>query len=633
MTVQTHRIAWLTATFVALVLAGSALAGSTYADTYCVWKTAASECPSSGTSNTSDLQDALTQAQASATTDDTVEVRAGEFTSDTAGYSYSGGPTNRVTITGAGRTHTTVTAPDGLVSNTVLTLDHADVSGVRVVVPKASSKRGIDLGDGASADDIAVQAAPGASGTKGVVMSGTSTLTGAHIKLRFGGEADGVEMTGGTGASIDRSTIEATFPVLFAGASSPLVERSHLIGALGVGASKTGGSGGEVRDTVIEADGGIALDAAPSGSDVATIIATNVTAVNTGRFGGSIGALSDATAGFPEVDFFDSVELGFETSGKKIPGPHVATLQGQHYASDAPINGDFAGGPSGTPDVDHGFGFVDAQGGDYHLRADSPLIDHGNQPFPGITDFDGNPRYVDGDGSPSNSELDIGAYEFQPHPPAVRASAAPGLVQVGHAAAFHAVASDPDPGDTLTLAWKFDDGGTAGGANPAHAFGTPGTHRGTVTATDVAGRKASATAFVVVVAPKPPGPKPGVCVNKQTGTPGPDTLTGSRFGDVLIGLAGDDRLNGAGGDDCLRGGPGNDRLNGGRGKDVLTGGGGKDKLTGGSGKDRFSGGPGRDTIKSADGRDEKVNCGKGRDSVRADAGDHLVGCEKVKRVP
>jgi hypothetical protein len=44
------------------------------------------------------------------------------------------------------------------------------------------------------------------------------------------------------------------------------------------------------------------------------------------------------------------------------------------------------------------------------------------------------------------------------------------------------------------------------------------------------------------------------------------------------------------------------------------------------------GGPGNDEIVSADDDEDWVNCGPGRDVVRADTNDHLRGCEKVHRV-
>jgi Ca2+-binding RTX toxin-like protein len=183
----------------------------------------------------------------------------------------------------------------------------------------------------------------------------------------------------------------------------------------------------------------------------------------------------------------------------------------------------------------------------------------------------------------------------------------------------------------------------------------------------------------------PSGPKSGSCANDQDGTAAAETLTGTDFGDNLFGFAGNDTLNGLGGDDCLTGGEGNDRLNGGEGKDTLEGnngndvedgGNGADKLTGDAGKDRmsggagndtenggssndtlsggagndklsgstgndkisggsgrntYSGGPGADTISAANGRVEKIDCGSGRDSVRADRKDKVKGCERVRR--
>jgi hypothetical protein len=59
--------------------------------------------------------------------------------------------------------------------------------------------------------------------------------------------------------------------------------------------------------------------------------------------------------------------------------------------------------------------FVNPSQGDYHLQATSPSIDAGNNNAPGIpaTDFDGNPRIVDGHGG-GTAIIDQGAYEFAP---------------------------------------------------------------------------------------------------------------------------------------------------------------------------------------------------------------------------
>lgn len=71
-----------------------------------------------------------------------------------------------------------------------------------------------------------------------------------------------------------------------------------------------------------------------------------------------------------------------------------------------------ANGPDGNPDTH--------EDSDYHLLPDSPCIDAGAN-VTGLpeTDFDGNPRPVDGDGDGS-ADVDMGAFEFQrPHGPPI----------------------------------------------------------------------------------------------------------------------------------------------------------------------------------------------------------------------
>jgi Ca2+-binding RTX toxin-like protein len=114
------------------------------------------------------------------------------------------------------------------------------------------------------------------------------------------------------------------------------------------------------------------------------------------------------------------------------------------------------------------------------------------------------------------------------------------------------------------------------------------------------------------------------------GLGGNDTMDGGAGNDNLDGGAGKDKLKGGLGNDRLTGGPGDDSLNGGAGKDKLSGGVGNDSLNGGAGKDSYSGGSGKDTITSKDGVAESVNCGSGKDKVRADKKDKLIGCESKK---
>jgi len=83
-------------------------------------------------------------------------------------------------------------------------------------------------------------------------------------------------------------------------------------------------------------------------------------------------------------------------------------------------NSSGAYGGSGTIDdsnncTDDDPEFVDAAGGDYHLKSTSPCIDAGNNEYiSGVDkDLDGNERVVDGDND-ATATVDIGAYEYQP---------------------------------------------------------------------------------------------------------------------------------------------------------------------------------------------------------------------------
>lgn len=94
------------------------------------------------------------------------------------------------------------------------------------------------------------------------------------------------------------------------------------------------------------------------------------------------------------------------------------------------------------------------------------------------------------------------------------------------------------------------------------------------------------------------------------GTPGDDTLPGTRFGDAIYGGDGNDLLNGiaahnmiGAGNDTLYGGTGGDTLIGGTGYDLLYGEAGNDSLAGGNDADLLSGGGGSDTLTGGAGDD------------------------------
>jgi Ca2+-binding RTX toxin-like protein len=120
------------------------------------------------------------------------------------------------------------------------------------------------------------------------------------------------------------------------------------------------------------------------------------------------------------------------------------------------------------------------------------------------------------------------------------------------------------------------------------------------------------------------------------GGPGDDDVLSATPNTVrMVGGAGDDTLHldtagshartllGGDGDDDLFGGYGT-ALATGRG--TLDGGDGDDRVTGGAGVDRIRGGDGRDVVTSTDRHRDRVDCGPGRDRIRADSRDALTRC-------
>jgi Ca2+-binding RTX toxin-like protein len=111
------------------------------------------------------------------------------------------------------------------------------------------------------------------------------------------------------------------------------------------------------------------------------------------------------------------------------------------------------------------------------------------------------------------------------------------------------------------------------------------------------------------------------------------TLDGGPGADRLDPVASSGALTGGDGADTVNGGPSHDLLDGGAGDDRLIGGGGDDVLDGGQGRDLLVGGAGagNDEIDSlVDGADT-IDCGPGRDTVRADRVDKLRNREIVRR--
>ena len=279
------------------------------------------------------------------------------------------------------------------------------------------------------------------------------------------------------------------------------------------------------------------------------------------------------------------------------------------------------------------------------------FIDEGGNNFWGVEQFtQGGERYIAG------SDRDFGLYLFRYTGPG--AAKRPACSNVVAAVPFKGTAAVPLPcsdanGNALTRSVASPpSNGTlsevdqaAGAVTYTHTGDVLGTDQLTFTASDGAAEAAAATADLVVGATDG-----GPCFNQILGTAASETLAGSEFGDRIRSEAGNDVAGGLAGADCVSGGPGSDSLGGGTGGDRLRGGSGRDRLRGGpgrdrlhglSGGDRLNGGPGRNRVKGGGGNDriralngvrDRINCGRGVDSVRADDEGPGVG-ELRERLP
>jgi Ca2+-binding RTX toxin-like protein len=166
---------------------------------------------------------------------------------------------------------------------------------------------------------------------------------------------------------------------------------------------------------------------------------------------------------------------------------------------------------------------------------------------------------------------------------------------------------------------------SAGSVTYTPNAGFTGTDTFTFRANDGAANSNVATA-TITVGRRVGGP----CSNPIVGTNGDDLLEGTSAGDLILGRRGDDRIFGRRGADCLRGERGRDRLSGGRGKDRISGGRGADRIDAENGRDRAFGGNGDDRIEARDGKRDRIDCGRGFDTVEADRKDSVRRCERKR---
>jgi len=454
------------------------------------------------------LQSALNQAAAHANSGgpDLVSVPAGAYAGN---FSYTGDP---VEVEGADQATTKLAATSG----TTFRLDAPDsaVSGFSIENTEPGLIGfGLKLIKGGTVRDVELAAT--GNNVFGLYSLGNTSISDARVVVGSGGNTGLVQANTGT-TTITQMTIDGP------GGSSSVGVQADAPGAVvqasglrsrGVSHPLGATFGGSlmVRDSLLVLPAGVPAIALRVGDNsnptnfTSTLVADRVTIVGDPAANQSGASVFANSAGDDfEVSLHDSLLQGVahplscsSPLGKGSATADWSSLPGGDSSGGAGCTVARTNAVAGTPI------FVDAPGGDYHQRHDSPLIDAGDPaPLTAIHDLDGLSRPV--------GRVDLGGYEYQRRPPVVSVSATPSGAMTGQNISFVAMASDPDPGDSpLAYTWSFDDGATATGPSATHAFATTGPHSGTVTVTDPTGQSVSAAATVPIAPPPGPVPAPG----------------------------------------------------------------------------------------------------------------------------
>jgi hypothetical protein len=504
---RSHRLTKVTVMVAVAVAVALALPALASASTYCVGSP--SECSGIAKPGTpAGLQEALSQAEANAESD-SIRIGPGTYTAPgPTGFAISS-PAHSIHIRGEGP-GATVLQGSGLSAVTLrLTGTGGDSSTVSDLGLRLSggggSPTGLVLTNG-GAGGLAVAAPPGLSGGRGVQLidasfeEGSVTAPGLH----------GIETTGG--AFVGSSSISAAVALKSSGGGLSLSRSRIETDRVGIATPSNGPT--DIDNTLIHVSAG-------SGDEYGLLAGSNVdarqlTVVGTGTPKHGI-VVSKAGGGSALLKLQNSTVTGFAhdltASGDPISLAGIAVSY-SNYESTTVLPGGVITPGNGNLSVPPGF--VDAAAGDFHLRHDSPLLDSGNDIWaPGSTDLEDRPRVVDSDGA-GGPLADIGAYEYQRAAPAAEISGPASGTAGAPLELSGAGSSDPDPGDALTYAWTFGDGGAASGENTSHAYAAPGTYTVFLRVTDPTGHEATTTRDVVIG----PAPAPGEPPAGAPGAPG-----------------------------------------------------------------------------------------------------------------
>jgi len=464
---------------------------------------------------------------------DSIEVGAGTYTGPFAGTA-GGGALAVVGAAATGAAVTTLTVTAAGQTALARAVAGSSVTHVHLQLPNQTGDTALDLNGDAS--DVMIDDPSGSTQATGVDMNHPDSFSGT-IRLGDGASSIGISRTA-NGSGAESVSDAAIFGIEGISATSGnwTIDHSKVV-ALNYGVQAATGMNGTGVPAVVAIDDSLirvtTTDVSTCGAVVpcfalgvsgsSTIIGDRLTVVGAGQQiagGWALGANSAETA---TLSLNSTVVSGFNPAlkcGQSNGGTATLIADYSDFATPVATTGGCA-----APPVAHNTSVpADFVTGGFEPKWDSPLIDAGDPHavfVPGPSDLDGNPRVIDGNGDGA-AVLDIGAFEYQRRGPSVTAQTV-AQAPVGAGVPFVVKqASDPDPGDTLTFAWSFDDGGTATGAQATHVFTTLGTHTATVTATDPTGLAATSTATVVILArptrrmTTPPPPTPRITHFTQT---------------------------------------------------------------------------------------------------------------------
>jgi hypothetical protein len=464
-------------------------------------------CPGGGVSQAT-LQGALDTAEASTTVADEIRLGPGTFTDpDGVSFAYDGGAdaANDITIRGAGPGQTILTQSQ---TDQILLRFESHSGQDRIVsdltarAPDGMTRTFLFLPTQVSRVDL--EALGSMPSGLGIHLGGNPTSSVSDVAIRFPktGSNEGIYQPNGT-TSIVLGTIVAAHPLTGFGTNNTYRKLRIDGGQTGIDLDLAGTT--TMEDIQVSFDGpGFALRHDVPFAD-STLNASHLTLRGNGA-AGSTGLETRTSETGPKTattNLSNSVITGFEHALSR-------SVLGGGTSADVAVKNSvlpFAGWlQSGTGAITADATNADAAdarlaadpAGFLFPRFDSPALERADPAFTtSTTDLSGAERVVDADGNGVPTP-DAGALEYRRRPPVAVISPF-GTAPAGLPAAFSgAGSSDPDPGDALTFAWSFSDGGSASGADVTHTFAAPGTAGAGLKVRDPMGLEATTSATVTV---------------------------------------------------------------------------------------------------------------------------------------